>query len=140
LKKLALLSVVLVLTGCPMSTTQRGKVAQAADTVSVVVLDFQQGEVISHGAGLITDDDHLFIQRELLAVSRLGKTTDACILSAADSVTTVGCLKSEMATIDQINSEGSIGLKSVKARADFQTAMLGAKAVINGIYTALGGK
>lgn len=129
----------LVMAGCPANTQQRQQAASAAQNISIIVLDFQQGEIASHTAGLIPETDHIFIQKELVTVTRLGKTADSCILVAVDTPGVVTCLNSAANSIDQINSDGGLYLKSDKAKSTFQLAMIGVKTTLTSIAAVLGG-
>jgi hypothetical protein len=130
----------LCLTGCPMNKSQLQQTATALDNTSIVVRDAQQAEIAAVSSGLISPSDDIFIQQELTALSKLGKTTDACVLSAGDSAATLACIKSELGTISQIQADGAIALKSDKAKSTFAIVMNSATAVVNGVYVALGGK
>ena len=126
--------------GCPANLTQRQQAAVAAQNASIIVSDFQQGEIAAHTAGLIPEVDHVFVQKELLTVSVLGKTTDSCIRSATDTPGVISCLNSAVTAIDQINSDGGLYLKSDKAKTTFQLAMIGVKTTLASISATLGGK
>ena len=128
------------LSGCPMSTSQRQQVAVALDNTSMVIKDAQQAEIIAVGQGLISPQDDLLVQQEIIALTKLGKTTDACVLSAVDTASSLGCIKSELATISTIQADGALNIKSDKAKGIFNAVMNSATAVVNGVYTALGGK
>jgi hypothetical protein len=130
----------LCLTGCPMNTSQLQQTATALDNTSIVVKDAQQAEIAAVNNGLIPPSDDLFIQQELTALSLLGKTTDACVLSAGNSAATLTCIKSELTTMNQMQTDGALALKSDKAKSTFAVVMNSATAVVNGVYTALGGK
>ena len=128
------------LVGCPANLSQRQQAASAAEKVSLIVADFQQGEIVAYQAGLIPPADHAVVQRELLTVATLGKTTDACILSATATSGVVTCLNSATAAVDQINADGGLYLKSDKAKTTFQLAMIGVKTTLASITAVLGGK
>jgi hypothetical protein len=131
--------VCIVMAGCPANVQQRQQAAAAAQNISIIVSDFQQGEIASHTAGLISEADHIFIQRELVTVATLGKTADSCILLAVDTPGVVTCLNSASTSIDQINSDGGLYLKSDKAKTTFQLAMIGVKTTLTSIAAVLGG-
>ncbi len=130
----------LLLTGCPSGTsiTQRQQVAQAAQNASIIVQGFQQGEIAAHQQGMIPDSDHQFVQKELLTLSRLGKTTDTCIGSTTTNAGIVACVNTAIAEVDQINKDGGLYLKSDKAKTEFQLAMTGVKTALSVISTLMG--
>ena len=132
--------VAIALIGCPMNVSQRSQVAQALHQTSIVLMDAQQAEIIIYTQGVIPAEDHVFIEKEFVAVAEVGKTTDGCVLTAQDTTTCLLCLKNELGTIDQIQSQGAIGLKSDKAKSTYNSVMLSIRAVVQGIYTSLGGK
>jgi hypothetical protein len=132
--------VALMLAGCPLNTTQRGQIAQALHQTSIVVMDAEQAEIIAYHQGLVPADEHILIQQQFLSVGELGKATDDCVKSAGATAAALACLKGELATLDTINAQGGLHLKSPQAKADFAAAMNSAKAVVQGIYIALGGK
>ena len=131
----------LALVGCPSSTstTQRQKVAQAAQTASIIVKDFQQGEITAHAQGLIPDADHKFIQKELKDVGEIGLTLDVCIRSTTTSAGIVVCANSATSALDQINTDGGLYLKSTQAKTDFQLAIIGTRTALAVIATLFGG-
>jgi hypothetical protein len=135
-----ILPIGLVLTGCPSGTsiTQRQQVAQAAQNASIIVQGFQQGEIAAHQQGMIPDADHQFVQKELLTLSRLGKTTDTCIGSTTTNAGIVACVNTAIAEVDQINKDGGLYLKSDKAKTEFQLAMTGVKTALSVISTLMG--
>jgi len=132
--------VAIALTGCPASSSQRTQVAQAAQTASTVVVAFQQGEIVAHNQGVVSDADHLFIQKELLTVSTVGKTLDSCILSTTTTAGDIACIQTASTAVDQINSDGGLYIKSANAKADFQAAMAALKISLTAISQVLGGK
>ena len=143
--KRAILAAVLALaaiglTGCPTSTSQRQQIAVALDNTSMVIKDAQQAEIIAVNQGLISPTDDIFVQNELTALSKLGKTTDACVLSSTDTTGALSCIKSEVTTIQQLQADGALGIKSDKAKSLFNTVTNSVIAIVNGVYTALGGK
>lgn len=119
---------------------QRQQVAQAAQDASTVVKGFQQGEIVAYQQGLIPADDHQFIQQSLVTVATAGKTLDDCIRSAANNAGMITCVNSAVATIDQLNADGALRLKSDKAKTSFQLAMAGTRTALAVITTVLGGK
>lgn len=127
------------LTACP-NTTQRQQAAQAAQNASIIVQGFQQGEIAAHDQKLIPDDDHVFIQKELITLSGIGKTTDSCIATTTTNPGIIACINTAVAEVDQINKDGGLYLKSDKAKTDFQLAMVGVKTALSVISTVLGGQ
>jgi hypothetical protein len=135
---LALAPIGLVLTGCPSSSaSQRQQVAMAAENASIIVKGFQAGEITAHQQGLIPDADHQFIQKELVTVAGLGKTTDSCIASTTTNAGIVACVNTAIAEIDQVNNDGGLYLKSDKAKSEFQLAMTGVKTALSVISTLM---
>jgi hypothetical protein len=131
--------VALVLTACP-NTSQRQQAAQAAQNASIIVAGFQQGEIAAHDQGLIPNADHIFIQKELVTLASVGKATDSCIGGTTSNAGIVSCINTAIGTVDQINTDGGLYLKSAKAKTDFQLAMLGVRTSLSVIGTILGGK
>jgi hypothetical protein len=129
-----------LLTGCPASTSQRQQIASALDNTSMVIKDAQQAEIIVVNQGAISPQDDIFVQTELIALTKLGKTTDKCVLTATDTTGSLSCIKSELIAIQHIQADGVLNLKSAKAQSVFSAVMNSATAVVNGVYTALGGK
>lgn len=130
---------VILCAGWSCNSDQRAQVAQAAQDASTVVKGFQQAEILAHQQGTIPDDDHAFIQQSLITVATMGKNLDGCIKSTGSNSGVVSCVNSAVTTIDQLNSEGALHLKSDKARVDFQLAMIGTRTALNVIATILGG-
>jgi outer membrane biogenesis lipoprotein LolB len=128
------------LTGCPVSTSQRQQIANALDNTTIVIKDAQQAEIIAVNNKLIFPQDDIFVQTELTALTKLGKTTDACVLTATDTTGALSCLQSELVTIKQIQADGALNIKSANAQSAFNTVLTSATAVVSGIYTAVGGK
>ena len=141
--KLALLASILICVALLVACTdaQRQQAAQAAQDASIVVKDFQQGEILAYQQGAIPADDHMFIQESLITVATTGKTLDSCIRSVTNNAGIVACANTAVNTIDALNSAGALKLKSDKAKTTFQLAMIGTRtslAIIATIFT--GGK
>ena len=132
------LAFALLLTGCPAGTTQQ-QAAQAADNASIVVQNFQQAEILAYQQGAIPAADHQFIEQQLLTVSALGKTTDSCIRTATNAAGSITCANTAIATIDQLNAQGALALKSTQAKTDYAIAMLGLRTALATIVTLEGG-
>jgi len=134
-----LLCVSLLLAGCP-SGTQQQKMAQAAQDASGIVLSFQQGEIVAHQSGAVSDADHKFIEEQLVTISTLGKTTDSCIRGATSNGGAVQCATTAINTIDQLKAQGALYIKSPQANTDYQIAMLGLRTALQVIVSLQGGK
>ncbi len=130
---------VAVMAGCP-STTQRQQAATAAREASAVMSGFESAEIVAHQQGLIPDADHQLIQGYVLSVAQTGKTTDACILSTTTNAGIVTCVQTAIGTINTLNGEGALHLKSAQAKNDFALAMTGTQAALQVIVTIMGGK
>lgn len=136
---LAVLSGVLVLTGCPNTASQK-QAAQAAQNISIILIGAQKAEIVAYQQHLVPPTDHRFIQQQFKTIEQLGKTTDACILSAGNTKGTLVCLDTAVAAIDNINNDGGTFIKNAKAKADFALAMLSVKTLLVSVETVLGGK
>lgn len=137
LKKLALLTgAAIILTGCPDATTSQ-KAAQASQNAAIIVQGLETAEIAAHQQGLIPDDDHKFIQTEVLALAQVGKTVDSCIRSAGAAAGTVSCISTAVNEIDQMQSEGAMQLKSTQAKQEFSIAISGVKAVLVSVQTVV---
>ena len=140
------------MTGCPANQSQLQKAATASEQAMIVVQGFQQGEILAYNQGkacaatgvsgcvIISDADHLFIQQSVQTLARLDKTTNACIGSAGANSAAAACATAAISTIDQLQADGALHIKSVTAEQDFAIAMIGAKTALNVIATILGGK
>ena len=138
---LVLCAASLVVIGCPSGTgTQRQQVAQAAENASIVVKNFQQGEIVAYQQGLIPATDHQFIQKELVTVGTVGKTLDTCIRLTTTDSGIVSCANTATSALDQINTDGGLYIKSTSAKQDFALAIIGTKTAIAVIGTIFGGK
>ena len=137
---IALMALAAGLAGCPTNTSQRQQIASALDNTTMVIKDAQQAEIIAVDNKLISLQDDIFVQNELIALTKLGKTTDACVLATTDTAGALSCLKSELVTIKQLQADGALNIKSDKAKSVFNAVMNSATAVVNGVYTVLGGK
>lgn len=127
-----------VLAGCPNSA-QLQKAAQASENAAIVVQGLETAETAAYQKGLIPYDDHQFIQKEILTISAIGKTTDSCIGAAGSTAGAVTCVDTAVTQIDQINTQGGLYLKSDQARQDFTLAMTGVKTVLLSVEAVLGG-
>lgn len=128
---------VIGLAGCPNANLQRA--AQASQNAAIIVQGLETAEIAAHQQNLIPDDDHQFIQREVLALATLGKGTDSCIAAAANVNGAVSCIRTAVTAVDAINADGALNLKSVKAKQDFTIAMSSVKTVLLTIETTLNG-
>ena len=148
---LAGLALAVGMTGCPANQSQLQKAATASEQAVIVVQGFQQGEILAYNQGnecvaagkqgciVISKEDHLFIQQSVEAVYRLDKTVNSCIASANTNAAAAACATSAITTIDQLQVDGALHLKSATAEQDFALAMIGAKTTLGVIATLLGG-
>jgi hypothetical protein len=141
-RKVAVFASILICLSLLVACTdaQRQQAAQAAQDASIVVKNFQEGEILAYQQGAIPVDDHAFIQKSLITVSVMGKTLDGCIKTATNNAGIVTCANSAVATVDQLNTDGALYLKSDKAKSTFQLAMIGTKTSLGIIATIFGGK
>ena len=145
----------LILSGCP-STTSQQNAAKASQVASASVVAAQQGEITIYNTGqqclaaaqspaqqsaciVITPDEHQFLQREFLAISELGKTLDSCILGSTTTPGIVACANTALVTVNQINADGALALKSDKAKTTFQLVITSVQVGIETIQALLGG-
>jgi len=145
----------LILSGCPSPTAQQNA-AKASQVASAAVVAAQQGEITIYNTGqqcvaaaqsvaqtgacvVIPPDEHLFLQKEFVAISELGKTLDSCILGATTTQGTVACANTALVTVNQINADGALALKSDKAKTTFQLVITSVQVGIETIQTLLGG-
>lgn len=135
---LGLLVAVLPLAGCP--SQQRQQVAQALQTASTVVQSFQQAEIASAQQGVISAEDHQFIEAEILTLAQAGKTADTCVKTTTNVAGDIACVNALVATVDNLNSQGALHIKSADAKEKYQLAMVGVKAALQTITAILGGK
>jgi len=139
MKKLFFLApLALLLAGCPAANQQ--KVAQAVNNISIITAGLQQAEISAHQQGLIPDGDHRFVEQQMLSLAQAGKAADACIRTATNTAGDIACINTVISTVDQINAQGGLALKSEKAKTEFQTAMASIKTVLESIEIALGGQ
>ena len=145
----------LILAGCPSPTAQQNA-AKASQVASAAVVAAQQGEITVYNTGqqclaaaqspaqqgaciVIPPDDHQFLQREFVAISELGKTLDSCILGSTTTAGTVACANTALVTVNQINADGALALKSDKAKTTFQLVITSVQVGIQTIQALLGG-
>ncbi len=137
---LAIPSIVLVLVlavACPAAKQQQ--VAQAAQNASIVIKGFQQGEIVAYQSGAIPQGDHIVIQESLVTLAKMGKTVDGCILAATTTVAEVACIDAAISTIDLVQADAALHLKSERAKTDFQIALIGTRTALSVITTIIGG-
>ena len=63
----------------------------------------------------------------------------SCRKGALTKTGLIGCVNLSIATIDNLNADGALHLKSARAKADFALAMVSVKGVLTTITTMLGG-
>ncbi len=151
MKRLLFVLPVVLLLGCPANQSQLQKAATASQQAMTVVQGFQQGEILAYNQGkacaatgaqgcvIIPDADHLFIQQSVSTIAQLDRTTNTCIGDAGSAKVAVTCANSAIATINQLQDDGALRLKSPQAKQDFALAMIGAKTALTIISTILGG-
>jgi len=136
---LALMLAIVPLVGCPSNQTIQNA-GNAADIASAALDGFSKGEIAAYNQGLIPADDHQYIQQSLLTIGRAGKATDACIAIAQTNAGVVTCINMTLTTVNQLQADGALHLKSAKAKNDFALAMTGAQTALATINALLGGK
>jgi hypothetical protein len=134
---LALAVAAIGLAGCPATT--QVKVAQAAQTASIVVVNFQKAEIVSHSNHLISDADHQFIEGELANSATAGTALDSCIKTATNNAGYLACLTTTQTAINTIIANGGTGIKSAQAKQDFQSAMAAYNVALATAKALLGG-
>lgn len=152
---LAVLPLAIVLIGCP-SGTQQQKAANAAANVASYLESAQTAEITVFNTGqdclsaaatdaaksaciVITPDEHVFIQKQFKSVDAVGTTLDSCIRTATDAPGIVACANTATATVDQLNAQGALYLKSDKSQSTYAAIMGSVKLAIQTISTVLGG-
>lgn len=139
LLKLAVLAVAtLTLAGCPAGNQQQA--AKASLQVTVVMQAAQQGEIAAHNSGLIPDADHQFIQHQFITLAETDKAANLCIQQASNKGAVLSCLQTAVNTVDGIQKEGGLGLKSDKAKAEFSLYLTSIKGVLDAIIVSFGGQ
>lgn len=150
--KALLLLPLLLLIGCPAVIDQQ-KAANAAANIATTVKAAQDVEIAVFNSGqsclqtapdksgciVITPDEHVFIQQQFKSMGLMEKSLDSCIKSATTRAAIVTCTDSAVATIDELNSQGALHLKSDKAKSTYFYTMSTAKLGIQTIATLLGG-
>lgn len=136
---LALCAGTAALTGCPANTTTLQKCATASNQAAIIVQGFNTAEITAHQQGLIPDADHQFIEQQVVSLGQMGKTADACIRGAGTNAAALVCINRAVATVDTINQQGGLYLKSDKAKSEFALVLAGVKAVLQSLTAVLGG-
>ena len=141
MKRIAIAAVLAIfaigLSGCPATT--QVKVAQAAQTASIVVVNFQKAEIVSFQQGLISSADHQFIEGELANSATAGIALDSCIKTATNNAGYLACLTTAQTAVNTIISNGGTGIKSAQAKQDFQSAMAAYNVALATAKAFLGG-
>jgi len=150
--KALLLVPLLLLIGCPSGTNQQ-KAANAAKNVAVFLQQSQQAELTVFNNGqsclqtaadklsciVITTQEHVFIEEQFKTLAEADKTLDSCIRVATNTAGIVTCVNSAVVTVDQLNSQGALYLKSDKAKSTYAAVMTAVKLGIQTVSTVLGG-
>jgi hypothetical protein len=141
-----------LLGGFACNSSQRQQIAQAAQDAATILHGFESGEVAAYNQGktclasgmsgciVIPDSDHLFIQQSMVTIGTAEKAMHSCIRTATSTAGAVACVNTLVSTIDVINADGGLHLKSPQAKTDFQLAMIGARTALTVIVTVVGGK
>ena len=141
MKRILLLTAIMLagvgIIGCPATT--QVKVAQAAQTASIVVVNFQKAEIVSYHNDLISVADHQFIEAELANSATAGIALDSCIKTATNNTGYLACLSTAQTAINTIAINGGTGIKSVQAKQDFQAAMAAYNVALATAKALLGG-
>ena len=126
------------LVGCPATT--QVKVAQAAQTASIVIVNFQKAEIASYQQGVISAADNQFIEQQLGNVATVGQALDSCIKSTGTTAGDLACVTTAETAINTIAANGGTGIKSAQAKQDFQAAMSAFNVALSTLSAVLGGK
>lgn len=142
MKNLALLAiwpVALLLTGCPLNSTQQQQVLRASDNAALVVAAGQKAETTAFNDGLISQADHSFIEQQFGSVGQVMKAVDSCVAGSGNKGAILSCLSTAINSVDAINANGGLYLKSAQAKNDFAVAVGGVRSVLASIEATLGG-
>jgi len=136
---LALVAVtVLGLTGCPKSTrTERAQITRAIESASTVLDNFQRGEALAFSRGMVSPDDHAFIQKQLLNLATMKTTANKCVVSSSTNAAAAACIDQAMNTVNKMNADGTAYLKSTTAKTQFQIATTGVAGTLSAIKLLL---
>jgi len=143
---------VLLLAGCPSGTNQQ-KAANVAKNVATFVKQAQNTEIMVFNSGqsclvsnpdgkgciVITQEEHVFLEQQFKAIFTLDNTLDSCIRTSTTTAGIVQCADTAVNTVDDLNSQGVLQLKSDKARSTFTSVISAVKLGIQSISTILGG-
>jgi hypothetical protein len=131
---IALLIPLMLLTqayACTGSVVHKVTVAQHDFRISVQA--FQDTEIALYNqGGVISPDTHREIQEYIGKVAQAGVDLDTALASNAPTSTLKTKLDSIMALLDQLNTQGLLGVKSQNAKLALTSALLAIKGIVAG--------
>ena len=142
MKRLAILALsasILPLAGCPMTATQQQQVLKASDEAAIVVAGGQKAETAAFQQGLIPAAEHHFMEQQFASLGQIGKTVDSCVAASGSKGAMLTCLNTAITSVDAINANGGLFLKSTSAKNEYAAVMLGVRTVLASIDATLGG-
>jgi hypothetical protein len=130
-----LIAALLFAASCDQGKLKR--LAQAANGFALTVRSFQQAEIAAYNQQLVSQDEHVAIQRALLDVANAGIELDSAIRLAQSKPKASGALQAALASLDRLVSEGVLHVKNPKVRHDLETLLLSAKGFLTTISAVL---
>ncbi len=130
-----LLVALLFAIGCDQGKLKR--IAQAADGFALTVRSFQQAEIAAHAQGLVSQEEHVAIERALLDVANAGIELDSAIRLAQSKPKASAALQAALASLDRLLNEGVLHVKNPKGRQNLEALLFSAKGFLATISAVL---
>ena len=100
----------------------------------------QNIEINEYKAGNIPQAFHVQFEQTILKVSQVGEQVSKDLAAGVSNATIATELTSIAASLQQLISEGAVGIKNPTTQTNVNTALQAAVALVQNLITALGGK
>lgn len=123
-------------TGCEKRDAYQRAALAAAD-FATSLKTFQQAEIAVYHSGAIDKEEHIAIQRIFLETAKAGLQLDQAIRVARSSPDAWAAANAALDSIDKLQAEGVLHIKSDKARAQLAASLALARSAIIAVRLAL---
>lgn len=136
---LGIILAVIFLAACPKQDVIR-KLAVVSKESSAAIKLFQQNEIQSYNAGLVSKEDHKAVQEILVSVGEIGLALDMHLRIAANDAQALDGLNLAIKDLDVLTVEISEKIKDESTKTKFLIAIAGVRSALSTTAALLGGQ
>ncbi len=133
---LPVIAVFILLAGCNDIVARLAKVSGGAAQVTKA---FQQAEITLHQQGLVSNEEHVALQRALIPVAEAGVALDGALRNQPTNAKVLTAVSAALTAVDKLNTDGILRIKNAQAQQTLSLALQSIKSLLLTFQAALGG-